>query len=474
MDCLPTEIILAIVNEIPNLQDRLHLVQVCRRWHALFLAIAFRSIHIEWYQLRCLVGVALANLGIRLSIRQVSITEVAQGDAQVRLSPAVQDFVDLISESPVEWEEWRKKLSINRIEAWIALLLSLLPNLVAISARHNHPEGWITRVVSKAAWKQPPFNANTLPALQRLERIDLTWCDLSTVLSHREYLPFFHLPSLRNLRLGPVQEPHSPYKVTDHPAFLPAPATSPVESLVLDFFCNGKHGMADFITSCANLKRFVYQHTNNVTWVSYEEEQDFAHLDTSFRPWCFHAALLTQKHSLEVLHLNDLGDAFAPCRDANYREDVDPTSHNQWFGSLADFPKLWDLRIRVSNLVNFHPREGEDMVLLKNILPRSLKYLHLADCNEDDCAILVPSLEDILAQREERFPNLQSLLISPAPEKLYGSVIRIQESFKKRFVALQRTCDRVGVQLSLGAGEKMDPDKNHWFPGKIVEVAISD
>ncbi|KAL5359425.1 hypothetical protein BJX96DRAFT_183757 [Aspergillus floccosus] len=392
MDRLPIEIILTIVHEIPDLQDRLHLLQ---------------------------------------------------------------DFVDLLSESPVEWEAWRNQLSKNRIEAWIALLLAFLPNLTAISARHNRPEGWITRVVSKAAWKQPPLDANTFPALQHLESIDLTWRDLSVVMNHREYLPFFHLPSLRTLRLGPVQEPQTRYKVADHPAFLPAQGTSPVESLVLDYFCNGRYGMSDFITSCANLKRFVYQHTNNMIWASNEEEQHFAGLDASFRPWCFHAALLTQKHSLEALHLNHLGDASLPSQDGRDNGEIaDANSHNRWFGSLAEFSTLRDLRIRARNLLNLQPVEREVVVLLKDILPRSLRHLHLADCNEDDYALLVPNFEDVLAQRAERFPNLQSILVSPAPRE-YGSFISIQQSFIKQWTSLREMCERVGVYFSIGEGEKM-------------------
>lgn len=479
MDRLPVEIVLTIIHEIPDLHDRLHLLQVCQRWRALFLATAFRSIHIAWSQLRCLVGAAIANLAIRSSIREVSVDisvpKVKQLDAQFALGPAVQDLLDLLSESPVEWEAWRYQLSRNRIEAWIALLLALLPSLTAISARHNRPEGWISRIVAKTAWKQPPFDTSTLSAFQRLESLDLTWRDLSVVMNHREYLPFFHLPSLRTLRLGPVQEPQTPYKVADHPAFLPAPGTSPVESLVLDYFCNGRYGMADFIASCANLKCFVYQHTNDMIWVSNEEAQHFADLDPSFRPWCFHAALLTQKHSLEVLHLNHLGHASIPTQDGrDYRDITDVNSHDRWFGSLADFSKLWDLRIRARNLLNLQPMERDDVVMLKDILPRSLKHLHLADCHENDCALLVPNLEDLLAHQAERFPNLQSLLISPAPREPYDSFVNLQQSFIKQWTGLQQTCERAGVYFSLGEGEKMISDVNNWRPGNIVDIKLSD
>ncbi|KAE8407119.1 hypothetical protein BDV37DRAFT_291360 [Aspergillus pseudonomiae] len=471
MDRLPVEILLSIIQEIPNARDRLNLVQTCRRWRALFLRIAFCSIRLEWLQLRRLAVAALANPVIRSSIRNISMEIAAREGSPSALGSAVQNLIDLISESPVEYDAWQKALSKNQGETWIALLMAILPNLTALSAQHGHPAGWITRIVAKAAWKQLPFDPSTLPALQRLEKLDLTWRGLSTVLGHREYLPLFHLPSLRTLRLGPVQELHSPYNAADHPAFLPVPGTSPVEDLVMDFVCNGRHGMADFITSCANLKHFVYQHTNNITWVSRQDEEDLAGVDASFRPWCFHEALQTQKHSLEVLHLNDLGEASTPRRSHLYREAVDTISHDRWFGSLVDFRKLWHLRIRVSNLINFHPKETEDMIPLGDILPKSLRVLHLADCNEDHCTVLVTHLEDLLDRREEQFPNLHSLLVSPEREEPHGTRICIKESFRKQWTTLGAMCDRVGVRFSLGIGEKMATNVKHWSPGRVVDEA---
>ncbi|OGM46630.1 hypothetical protein ABOM_004620 [Aspergillus bombycis] len=446
MDRLPIEILLSIIHEIPNARDRLNLVQTCQRWRASFLGIAFRSIRLEWLHLRTLVVAALANSAIRFSIREISMEVVAWNGSPAALGSAVQDFLDLISDSPVEYDAWPKALSNNQSEAWIALLMAILPNLTALSAQHSHPRGWITRIAAKAAWKQFPFDPSTLPALQRLEKLDLAWRGLSTEL-------------------------HSAYNAADHPAFLPVPGSSPVEDLVVDFLCNGRHGMADFITSCANLKRFVYQHTNNIAWVSRQEEEDCTGVDASFRPWCFHEALQTQKHSLEILHLNDLGDASIPRRSHLYSADVDPISHDRWFGSLVEFRKLWHLRIRPSNLTNFYPKETEDMIPLGNILPSSLRVLHIADCSEDNCTVLVTHLEDLLARREEQFPNLQSLLISPEREDLHGTSICTKESFRKQWTTLGVLCDRVGVQLSLGVGEKMATNAQHWSPGRVVDEA---
>ncbi|KAF5862040.1 hypothetical protein ETB97_012186 [Aspergillus alliaceus] len=136
MDRLPTEVIQVILHGIPNIQDRLNLVQISRRWRASCLAIAFCSTHLQWSQVQCLVEAALANPVIRYSIREISVEKVAKKVAPERLSSAVQDLIDLISDSPVEWDAWRKQLSNNQDEAWIALLLAVLPNLAAPAVAH--------------------------------------------------------------------------------------------------------------------------------------------------------------------------------------------------------------------------------------------------------------------------------------------------------------------------------------------------
>ncbi|KAK2761131.1 hypothetical protein FQN54_001651 [Arachnomyces sp. PD_36] len=472
MDRLPLEIILFIVDEIPELEDRLHLLQICQSWRANFLAVGFRTICIRHPQLQRLVGAGLANSYIKLSIRDVTVEERFDRDP-VKPREAIQELIDLISDSPAAREKWYTDLSVPSSEAWIALVLAVFPNLTAFSATYNPSGSWISHIVAKAAWGEPPFDGDTFSALRHLERLDITWRDEFITLRHDQNLPFFHLPSLRYLRVGPAQGFDTQYSVADHSAFLPAEGTSPIETLVLDFHCNGRDGMVGYITSCARLKRFIYQHMNEYDTFGDDSTSYFR----DFRPWRFHEALVRQRDSLEVLHLNNLGEASTSHRAA-YRyleEPSDPMAHNRWFGSLAEFHKLRDLRIRLCNLLNLYPKDGHSPVSLKDVLPTSLENLHLADCAEESCDMLVSDIEDLLAQRETLVPNLRSLLISPAPgSEMIPSFVIVEEPFRTRLLPLQEICDRVGVEIHVGEGLKMIPLVNSWQPGRITGKRLSD
>lgn len=94
--------------------------------------------------------------------------------------------------------------------------------------------------------------------------------------------------------MGTVKE-YKGWTRLNHPAVSSTSGKSPVASLVLESHCNGRDGVAEFITSCANLKEFRYQH---------DDDEDWAQTCKNFQPQKIYKALLTQKHSLEVLHLS--------------------------------------------------------------------------------------------------------------------------------------------------------------------------
>jgi hypothetical protein len=69
----------------------------------------------------------------------------------------------------------------------------------------------------------------------------------------------------------------------------------------------------------------------------------------NFQPRKFYRALLTQRHSLKALHLSDNGEVAGPATDelSDDEEYDGPEAYDWWFGSLADFSQLQDLRIRI-------------------------------------------------------------------------------------------------------------------------------
>lgn len=457
MDTLPVEIILTIVNYVSDTKDRLRLLRVCRRWQDLFFGVAYNRVDIDGSLIEPLTKVVLANPRIGAAIRDLSVRwwnsyvdpQLQQSKSNDTLPEAADELVAQISKSPDERRDWMENLQVGNQEAWLALLLALVPNLIVLSGQYCHDAPRVTRVVSRAARKEPPFD--TRPALQRLETLHIINEDVKEVYPHWQFLPFFHLPSIRDVNLCAVKETREWHRLND-PAVCSASGTAPVESLVLEYHCNGRKGMAELITSCANLKQFKYQHDHQEIWGE-------SYID--FQPRKFYRALLTQKHSLEVLHLSDTGNVDGAGADdlSDDEEDDGPEAYDRWFGSLAEFSQLQDLRIRVQNLLNYHDRDKDKSVMLKDILPRSLRSLHVAECWEKHCAMLVPNLQGVL-DHQGQFPNLEQICISsgeaediPAgPNKSpWPPEYRIPESFKKLFVPVKEMCDRAGVTFEISA-----------------------
>jgi hypothetical protein len=472
MDNLPVEIILTIGSHVFDIDDRLRLLQVCRRWRALFFELAYSQVNIEGPQIEPLTKVILAKPRIGAAIRNLSVRwwhsyidyHTQQSESDDNLPEKAEELVGQISRSPEEQKDWIDNLRAGNQEAWLAILLSSVPNLTTLSGRYCVHAPRVTLVVARAARKEPPFD--TRPVLQRLETLDITSDDMKDVYPHWQFLPFFHLPSLRDVNLGAVKE-YREWTRLDDPAVASGLGTAPVESLILESYCNGRKGMAEFITSCANLKQFKYQHDDTEAWgESY----------VVFQPRKFYRALLTQKHSLEVLHLSDNGDVEgAGLDDLSEDEDDDgPDAYDRWFGSLAEFSQLQDLRIRVQNLLNYHDRDQGVSVVLKDILPPSLKSLHMSECSGIHCAVLVPNLQGVLAHHQEKFSSLEQISIAagvaefvPDPQNpgCYLGQIRVAESFRKMLVPVEKMCDGVGVkfEMTLGHLYHMASGTSHHF-----------
>jgi hypothetical protein len=264
MDNLPAEIILIVGSHVSDV-DRLRLLQVCRRWRALFFELAYSHVNIEGPQIEPLTKVILANLRIGAAIRNLSVRwwhsyidyHLQQRESDDNLQEKVEELVGQISRSLEEQKDWIDHLRAGNQEAWLAILLASVPSLTTLSGRYCVHAPRVTLVVARAARKEPPFD--TRPVLQRLETLDITSDDMKDVYPHWQFLPFFHLPSLRDVNLGAVKE-YREWTRLDHPAVASGLGTAPVESLVLESYCNGRKGMAEIITSCANLKQFKYQH----------------------------------------------------------------------------------------------------------------------------------------------------------------------------------------------------------------------
>ncbi|KAL2812750.1 hypothetical protein BJX63DRAFT_396013 [Aspergillus granulosus] len=460
MQHLPAELILAITGQVFDVKDRLSLLRVCRHWRAILLDVVYSALEINTPQICNLVHALLVYPHLSTSILNVTVLgwhEPSGCAGQESLNADVQGLLDEIAESPKEINDWREELLREEQGSWLALLLVLAPNLISISWDYTRPSPWVTVVVSRAALKGPPFD--TRPALRYLQSVeirDMEYDEPSEYTSFYQVMPFFHLPSMRSMSLENVKD-FGPFEADlsllhcDQGATRAASGTSTIEILILPARCNLSSGAMDFIMSCANLRKFVYQHDNEID----------EHIHRDFRPQQFHNALLSQKHSLEVLHLNDMGDVSCGL-DETWEDDAEPA--DRWFGSFAEFAKLWDLRVRVRNLFNLHPKDRHHDIVLKEVLPGSLKWLHLTDCDEEHCSVLVGGILDLLGDRQELFLDLEQIFVysgvaessqpQPAGPHRPPQDVRVLATISQQFEPVQTLCDHAGITFKLLLGAR--------------------
>ncbi|KAL2850425.1 hypothetical protein BJX68DRAFT_236934 [Aspergillus pseudodeflectus] len=456
MDRLPTELVLAIAGEVPEQTDRLNLLRVCRTWRDTLLEAVYSAVELETLQIPQLIETLLGNAQIALSVRRIDVLDrqgIRQRPDYPPLNADVRALVDKIAKSPQKATEWCTDLHGSRPDAWMALLLALVPNLTTLTWGAAGPSLWMSTVVLGASYREPPFD--TQPALQSLSRVEFTIPnpdDLTDSIEFIEIASLVKLPSLRHLSMekvkdGPDIKGEFSEIRTAHLNIKDVVGTSPIETLKISAQSNLNFGSGFLISACANLREFVYQHENQVEELGYRD----------FRVRAFRNPLLGQTHSLEVLHLNDKGEAGVGIEEPDDADDFDPA--DRWFGSFAEFEKLRDLRIRAQNLLNLHPMDNHRLLILKDVLPMSLKWLHVAHCDEAHSAVLADGLLGVLSGQKELFPDLEQIYIysavaessqpQPAGPHRPPADVRVLAAIDQHFTPIQAMCKRAGIAFNL-------------------------
>ncbi|PYI03456.1 hypothetical protein BO78DRAFT_471923 [Aspergillus sclerotiicarbonarius CBS 121057] len=435
MDRLPDEILLLIVDNIRLHRDKYQFLLVCRRWRSLLFKSVNQNVWIRGNRIRPLVLAIQDNPSLGSAIKDLRLhwwSPYTRKKEDHDITP-VLPLVAQISQSAEETKEWEDALKEGNQDAWLGLLLLSLENLTGLDMHYTRRPTFLRRVISRAAMREKPLD--TKPVLQRLESLYVDASDDNKAFfPNIEFLPFFHLPSMRTVSLDSAVE--SVHTEMDHPAFKASRGTSPIVSLALRRHSNGSKGMAEFITSCANLEQFKYRHSNQVIW----GEQS-----SGFRPRAFYSALCSQKHSLQVLHLEGT--------DVDILTDPDEEDHNDppdnWLGSFADFSKLWDLQVSVANLLIFHMSDRVPRVSsLKEILPRSLKRLYLGSFQNSQLDLVSSNLLELVACREE-FPHLEQLVIQTKFMRLIEQPSGPPLTIRQALTPLIEACEDAGIKMNI-------------------------
>lgn len=430
---LPDDILLHVFDHLSQ-EGRFQLLQVCRHWYSLFFSAAWRKLNLDDENIYPLVCCIQQNPKLGPAIRDLRVDWGLWGDESVHDIGMFKGLVEQASHSSEHAEEWEKALREGSPDAWLALLVPSLESVTMLYLVARHESTYFTPMVARAASREKPFDLK--PVLQNLEHVILATEDNTK--SHYpadDFLSFFSFPAMQSFSGNAICE--------DGPCMYegyqrPAPGTSGIKTLDFGSFgpCNGENGMADFITSCESLESFEYQHSDQAIWSeSY----------IPFLPLAFHTALLTQKHSLREIRLNNAGELSGA---SDYDEGIEPNK----FGSLAGFDQLQELRMPWVTLLQVNS-DDQPTVSLEEILPVSLEYLSLSHCRAKDFTQVIKCLQGVLEHRKERFPNIKTLVVGTDVERVPGtygwheSCFRIPQSTIDTFAPLEMACREMWIQL---------------------------
>ncbi|KAL4893599.1 hypothetical protein BDV59DRAFT_207697 [Aspergillus ambiguus] len=399
---LPNDVLLLVGEFLEDHQDRYNLIFVSRRFHDLFLRLVYRSAILKsCSQARSFLGALLHRPELARSVRCLHFDDWKQKPtlsdplAEPNLT-LFNEWARKISHSDDEYTKWEQDLLQGVEEAWISLFLPLASNLRQLGLVYPKENMYLDRTFQRAMRGEKPFDAQ--PAFRTLQEVSLSHEDHGEE-TKGSYLPsqvfpFFSLPSMRAFSADSVIEsrpsPDSEMQNMDNGSpQTPAIRSSTISEITLNS-SNGSMGMESLIASCASLKSFKYQHSDSHL------------LAEGYQPSAFYRSLAASKNSLHTLWLDTCG-THLPFTIAGVNE-----THDEWFGSLAEFTALKDIRIRLPNLLDVR-YQPEPSTPLLDVLPRSVESLYIEGCKENTLSMLIRQVEMVLSKRSTQFAGLRRL-----------------------------------------------------------------
>ncbi|KAL4920741.1 hypothetical protein BDW62DRAFT_208851 [Aspergillus aurantiobrunneus] len=409
MESLPNDIILLVGDCLDSHDDCYNAVFVNRRFHDLFSRALYRSASLNSRSaVQCFAKAIMPRPELTRVVRSL---DFGNWQFEQGLPDLNEDDIALFSSwaktnsnSAEEHSQWEKDLCSGVDEAWIALLLSSVHNVRQLQLTYpSHSlesRGYLDRLFFRAATHQKPFDRH--PAFHRLREVSLRQATASQddkgSFKPSQIMPFLQMPALKTLSVDSLVEyrPEATSEQTspeETPNLLQKQHANHVLLSEITLTCsNGAQGMKELISSCPSLKSFKYQHS------------DAQLLAEGFQPSAFSESLSNNKTTLETIWLDNLGEHL-PFTFAGLNE-----SHDEWFGSFADFTALKDLRIRLPNLLDIQ-YQLEPSSPLTEVLPDSIESLYIEGCKENSLDMLIRQVKSVLEARKTRFKALRWLHI---------------------------------------------------------------
>ncbi|KAJ0425630.1 hypothetical protein BJY00DRAFT_184515 [Aspergillus carlsbadensis] len=439
---LPAELLLLTTSHLDNQKDILNLASTTRALHALLYPHAFTSLILDEgsvYQLTRLVHVLARNPHCARAVRILQFDDLPRVGSRVRkeekvkydpevIRPVLERMASALSSSSntmvAKWEDVLR--TGDDTEPWIALILTLVPNVEDLSLTFNYLSFYIRKLFSMMDTAtetggassalpgpgSPTKEPQPLVLFSRLRTLSARWYDTENGVSSSYLLPFFRLPSLREFNGvsitdgrpadeyelrgdGPPEdcyyydedeEPYPEYDEDPEGYFRRYPGDegfSNVTHITLSD-SNSEHGFPDLIRACRRLVSFVYEHGERGGTLGW------------FAPRRFHGSLCKHKDWLEELTI---------CYDNWACGHGDPLE-SEFIGSFKDFKTLKRLRLRGENIL---VREGK---MPFDLLPPSLESLLIEEFAADNGQNLLGQLRELRSVVELQCPNLVSLRVA--------------------------------------------------------------
>ncbi|CAG7921581.1 unnamed protein product [Penicillium olsonii] len=400
---LPNDVLLLIGEELQT--DRWNLVCVSTHFHDLYLPLLYRKVSLrDWRDAVSFLYAILKRPSLAPAVRELDLTKwraatVSEHEREeIAKNTPLKEWVSFISHSQTEIDQSIWSLGQGSSDAWIAIILPLLTQLRELRLVYATSSPHLDRIMQRVVTGEKPFSDQ--PAFRHLHRVALHHReDLDRDTESQEsspsglLLPFFQLPSVRTITANSVVD-KAPVDTDSTGSESPRAGSSSVTEIDLHA-SSGNHGMEVLIASCAELKSFKYQHSD-------------AHvLSHGYRPSAFHRSLSNSKTTLKTLWLDNYGNHY-PFTAAGLNQ-----SHDEWFGPLADFTALREVRIRLTNLLDIR-YQSEPAIPLLDCLPSSLETLYIEGCEARHFGMLVSQLQAVVKNRRGRFPHLQRVDIEGA------------------------------------------------------------
>ncbi|KAJ5367901.1 uncharacterized protein N7496_007661 [Penicillium cataractarum] len=456
---LPNDVLLLVGEHLESHTDRWNLIFVSRHFHDLFVSLLYRVVRLNnWRDAYSFLCAITKRPPLTRAVRELDLSGwqrdlIPQEDWQsLQRSTTLKDCVEVSSYSPDETAQWNEHLATGRGDAWIALMLPLLTQLRQLHiVYYTHPI-CLNHIMQRAINGERPFQSQ--PGFQHLRKVSLHHqedVDHSAAqedagndyhqTSSALLLSFFRLSSMRSLVANSVVDPTS--DESDFDVEETEQSHSGLSSITeIDLrHSSGNHGMEALISSCTDLKSFKYQHSDS-------------HLAShGYLPSAFYHSLTRSKRTLQTLWLDHYGDHY-PFTSAGLNQ-----THDEWFGSLADFSALREIRVRLPNLLDIR-YQNEPTTPLLNCLPGSLETLYIEGCEERHMGMLVSQLRTVVKNRPSRFPRLRYLDVEGAFQNASGDELgdtsvpvssRTDHTIKAKIMQaaelLHEDCASVGLEL---------------------------